>query len=286
MAMNILLCPNLDKAIGLDCTRRTAETLAALGAVPLLDATFREQVGDIPCEFGSFPSLLTRCDVLMPIGGDGTVMRAARHAVTADKPVLAVNAGRVGFLPQVELDELDNLRRLIHGNYTVHRRIMLEAELIQGGKPRRFSALNDVVVNRSDVDRIVYIEVRQEKTLIARHRADGLIFSTPTGSTAYSLSAGGPIVDPGMTMILMTAICPHSTFHRSMVLPTSQDYAVTECSPHNARGLAVSVDWRRIGRIGKGETMTVRRSASCVRFIDLGLRSFYDNVNEKLNWGR
>lgn len=284
--MNILLCPNLEKENGLICTQKTVEKLLELGAAPVLDSSFREAVGEIGCGYGRFSTLLGACDLLMPIGGDGTIMRAARHAVSAGKPVLAVNAGRLGFLTQVELHELDNLRRLIEGRYTIFRRMMLEVELIQGGKPRRFSALNDIVVGRGDSDSIVDIEVRQQSMLIARHRADGIIFATPTGSTAYSLSAGGPIVDPQMTLLLLTAICSHSTFNRTMVLPAGQEYSVRDVSAANPKGLTVAVDGRRVGRLHKGETLIIRKSRADIRFIDLGLRSFYESVNEKLSWGR
>lgn len=285
--MNILLYPNLEKTNGLNCTRQVVQTLCSLGAVPMLDEGLRDTVQQPGCCWGRFAELLPRCDVLVPVGGDGTIMRAARHAVTADKPILAVNAGRVGFLTQVEIDELSNLQYLVKGEYSIVQRMMLEAILVQGGKPRRFSGLNDIVVSRADADKIVDIHVHEEGRQIVRHRADGLIFSTPTGSTAYSLSAGGPVVDPRMAAVLLTPVCPHSTFHRSMVLPADGcEYAVTDVSAHNPKGLAVTVDGRRVGRIHSGQTLVVRKSPAMVQFVDLGLRSFYESVNEKLSWGR
>lgn len=285
--MKVLLYPNLEKRDGLACTQETVAKLLELGAQPLLDAELQAQVGTIPgARYGKFSELLGECDVLLPVGGDGTILRAARHAVQVDKPILAVNAGRVGFLTQLERDELEGLRRLTEGNYTVHRRMMLEAVLIQGGKPRRFAGLNDVIISRSDADQMVDICVHAEDRMIARHRADGLVFATPTGSTAYSLSAGGPVVDPSMTMLLLTAICPHSTFHRALVLPTHCDYTVTEKGGNNPKGLTISVDGRRIGKIHSEQSVVVRKSKSSAQFIDLGLRSFYTSVNEKLSWGR
>lgn len=285
--MKMLLYPNIEKPNGLVCTTKTVEKLLELGQEPLLDQQFQSLLGEQKgIVFGRFTELLSHCDMLIPIGGDGTIMRSARHAAHANKPILAVNAGRLGFLSQIEIHELDHLQMLIDGDYNIVQRMMLEAVLIQGGKPRRFTALNEVVISRSDADKIVDIHVHQQDKLIARHRADGLIFATATGSTAYSLSAGGPIVDPKLNLLLLTAICSHSTFNRSMVLPSQQEYTVTEKSAFNPKGLAVSVDGRRVGKIHSDETVVVRKSKVSASFIDLGLRSFYTSVNEKLSWGR
>lgn len=284
--MNILLYPNLDKENGLLCTWELAGRICDLGGVPMLDAAFRETVVDERCTYGKFTEMLPRCDAIIPIGGDGTILRAARHAVVSGKPLVGVNAGRVGFLTQLERHELEHLRRLFEGDYTVGHRMMLEAELTQGEKRRRYSGLNDIVISRGDADRIVDIDVYKDSLHIARHRADGLIFATPTGSTAYSLSAGGPIVDPGMTLLLMTTICSHSTWNRSVVLPTDCNYTITDRSANNPKGLVVAVDGRRIGKIQGDAALLIRKSAARVPFIDLGLRSFYQNVNEKLSWGR
>lgn len=284
--MKILLYPNLEKENGLQCTWQLAARIRELGGTPMLDDTLRDTVVDEGCIYGKRSELLLRCDAILPVGGDGTILRAARHAVTSGKPLLGVNAGRVGFLTQLERHELEHLRRLFEGDYTVVYRMMLEAELTQGDKRRRYAGLNDIVISRGDADRIVDIDVYKDDLHIARHRADGLIFATPTGSTAYSLSAGGPIVDPGMTLLLMTTICSHSTFNRSMVLPTDSVYTVADRSAHNPKGLVVAVDGRRIGKIQGDAVLVIRKSAARVPFMELGLRSFYQNVNEKLSWGR
>lgn len=284
--MNLLLYPNLGKTYGLDCTRKTIGKLLELGCTPLLEASFREEVGEIGCVYGKFNEWLARCDAILSIGGDGTIMRAAKYAVASGKPLLGVNAGRVGFLTQVERGELDHLRLLVEGRYAVCRRMLLEAELEQGGKRRRYCGLNDVVISRGDLDRVVDIDVYRQDQLIARHCADGLIFATPTGSTAYSLAAGGPIVDPSMSLLLLTAICSHSTGNRSMVLPADCEYRVRERVAGNTKGLAVAVDGRRVGRIQGERELLVRRAAAEVPFIDLGLRNLYKNINDKLSWGR
>lgn len=279
--MNILLCPNLNRQNGLRCTQLTAEKLVSLGARPMMDEAYREPVGEIAgCVYGNYRQLLKDCQALMPIGGDGTILGVVQDAVSAAKPILAVNGGRVGFLTQLEMDELDHLHLLLDGKYTVQRRMMVEVELEDG---RKFGALNDVVISRGDVQSIADIQVCQEETLIAEHRADGIIFATPSGSTAYSLSAGGPISDPGMKLIIMTTICPHSTFRRSLLLPAqSKSYTVIARSDR----LIVSADGRRVDTLFQDHAVTVRGSSDEVMLIDLGLREFYSRVNEKLSWRR
>lgn len=284
--MNILLYPNLKKDNCLTCVSRMIEKLHELGATPMLDDTYRNTFNKADCVYGKFSELLCDCDVIVPVGGDGTIMRAARYAVDYDKPVMGINAGRLGFLSELEYDELDRLELLVKGRYTVYRRMMLEAELERESKRYRVRGINDIVVSRMDGGRLVDFIVFQDDQMIARHRADGLILATPTGSTAYSLSAGGPIVDPNMTLLLMTAICSHSTCDRSLVLPSDREYVVM-CEAKKAdRGMFVSVDGRKVGALGGGDRLIIREAASRVSFIDLGLRNFFENVNEKLSWGR
>lgn len=284
--MNILLFPNPNNAGSLESARIAISELASMGATPMLENELGEKIKADGCKLGKFSDLLSSCDILMPIGGDGTVMRAARHAVAQKKPLLAVNAGRLGFLAQVELDELSELKNLMNGQYKTTRRMLLEVSVIQGERIRKFTALNDIVIRRMDADGIVDIEVHEGEGLIARHRADGVIFATPTGSTAYSMSAGGPIVDPRMAVVLVTAICSHSTFNCSMVLPAGGEYTVTNTSTGNIPDLAVIVDGRRVNRLSAGQPLTIKRADAQVEFIELGLRSFYQSVNEKLSWGR
>lgn len=286
--MEVLLYPNPEKDHGLLCTRACAAKLRELAVSVLLDERFREELGGEGYTYGRLTELLPRCDVLMPIGGDGTIMRAVRHAITAGKPILGVNAGRVGFLTQLERHELDHLRLLAEGRYAIHEHMMLEAELCQGGegRRRRYAGLNDVVISRGGADRIVDIEVSRNNERIAHHRADGIVFATPTGSTAYSLSAGGPIIDPSMNLLTMTAICSHTTWVRGIVLPAEGEYTVISRSEHNLKGLTVTVDGRRVGKLFAGQELFVRKSAARARFVELGLCGFFERVGQKLTWGR
>lgn len=284
--MKVLLYPNDNRDRGLVCTKRIAYKLYELGAVAMLDERFKGQVDDDICKYGKFSRLLAEADVIMPVGGDGTVLRTVKYAVSSGKPVLAVNAGHVGFLTEVESWELDSLRLLIKGEYTVHSRMLVEVELEQDMTCRRFTGLNEVVIGRGDIDRPIDVSVRRHGMLVARHKADGILFATPTGSTAYSLAAGGPLVDPSLELLLLTSICAHVLGGTSIVLSTEHEYMVEDCSDENPKGLTVTVDGRRVGRLRRGQKLFIRKSNAVIRMIDLGRTGFFHKVNDKLSWGR
>lgn len=284
--MRIFLRPNPKKGNSEACTTAIMEELLRLGITPMLDQAMIQYIRPVEgCAVGEYASLMEDCDIVMPVGGDGTLMRCATGAVRAGKPIIGINTGRVGFLTQLEATELDQLHRLKDGTYTISTRMMLEGTVI-GGKERRFTALNDVVVSRGEVDGIADVEVQQGERLITRQRGDGLIFATPTGSTAYSLSAGGPIVDPELELVLLTAICPHATFRCSMTLPAEREYVVREHVVNRQCGLLVTADGRRIARMDTQERLLIRKYGNRAQFIDLGLHDFYDSLNEKLSWRR
>lgn len=291
--MNIYIKPNPEKPEALDCARRAAAVLLDISKKCgeetgiFFDADDKSYIGALDgASFGPPEDMLRACDIVMPVGGDGTIMRAAQSAAREGKPILGVNAGRVGFLTQAESGELCELERLFTGRYRLLDRMMLKASVEIGGKLQAFTALNDIVVRHGDSDRIVELEVRHGSGLVVSHRADGVIFSTPTGSTAYSMSAGGPIVSPELSLILVTAICPHSAFNCSLVLPPDQTYTVSENPAGAKHGMYVSVDGARVGRLMPGGAVTVSRSETGARFIDLGLREFFSNLNQKLSWRR
>lgn len=284
--MKVLLYPNDNRDRGLVCTKRIAYKLYELGALAMLDERFKGQVDDDICKYGKFSRLLSEADVIMPIGGDGTVLRTVKYAVSSGKPILAINAGHVGFLTEVESWELDSLRLLVKGEYTVHSRMLVEVELEQDMTRRRFTGLNEVVIGRGDIDRPIDVSVRRHGMLVARHKADGILFATPTGSTAYSLAAGGPLVDPSLELLLLTSICAHVLGGASIVLSTEHEYMVEDCSDENPKGLTVTVDGRRVGRLRRGQKLFIRKSNAVIRMIDLGRTGFFHKVNDKLSWGR
>ena len=286
--MKVLILPNFDKSGSAECVRLTVHKLQELGLVPLLEPHGAARAGitdDKSCVTAAFESLLKDCDVILTIGGDGTILHAVEHSLRGGKPLLGINTGRIGFLTQLEANELDRLAALRDGSYSILHRMLLEAILVQGGAEQSCLALNEAVLCRGEPHGLVEIAVTREGAQVASHRADGVIFSTPTGSSAYNLSAGGPLADPELRLILMTALCPHSHFHRTIILSPSQSYIAKEIPGSNESGLALLVDGVSKGVLREDGHILIRAAAAQAPFIDLGLSDFYRRVEIKLRVG-
>jgi len=285
--MKILLRPNLDKPGSAECTRQTIKKLREFGMIPMLDEEFAQlTTPEDGCILGRFAELLEECDLILTIGGDGTILRAVQASIHSGKPLLGINTGRLGFLTQLEVGELDHLVLLREGNYGLLHRMMLEVVIVRGGREENhYCALNDLVITRGDSDRLVEIDISCQGKSIARHRADGIIFSTPTGSTAYNLAAGGSIVDPSLHLIQLTAICSHSHFSHSIILSPEQVYKVRELPGNNRFGLHVTVDGERVAQLMPDSHVLVKKSQQTAAFIDLRLRDFFSCVDKKLTLG-
>lgn len=291
--MKLFVKPNLEKPDAAACAERIAAMLNEIAerrgqaVTVLLEDSARGYIHAQNAVFCSRGEAFDACDIVISVGGDGTVMRAACGAARAGKPILGVNAGRVGFLTQLEAHELGELERLFTGQYKIMSRMMLSAVIENGENIESYTALNDVVARHGDTDRIVSFEVCCGEKLVASHRADGVIFATPTGSTAYSMSAGGPVASPELDLILMTAICPHySAFHSSLALPPQYEYTVRETGASGGSGMYISLDGLRVCKLSPQGSVTVSRSCDSAKFIDLSLREFYSNLNEKLSLRR
>ena len=277
--MKIAVIPNLDKRDAAEYTARIVALLRQNGAEVLMHASLAERYkGAVPC--ASHEDMAARCDIVIAVGGDGTIIHTAKHASRAEKPILGVNLGRLGFLAGVERDELYLLRRLFSGGYTVRRRMMLEITVNGDEGKHTYCALNDAVVSGAQ-SKIFDFGLSVDGSEMYRFRADGLIFATPTGSTAYSLSAGGPVLDPEMDGIVFTPICPHSLFNRSTVFSADKRLTVSADSEYRG-GVYLTVDGDDPIRIARSDTISVRRSARCTSLIKMDDRNFYDIVNRKI----
>jgi len=219
-----------------------------------------------------------QCDAVIAIGGDGTILNAARRVLPHDIPVLGINAGRMGFLAGLERHEIDLLSRLAAGEYQLEHRMLLEARVLQDGKPvHRQFCINDAVISRYALSRPVEIPVICDGYSLS-YLGDGIIFSTPTGSTAYGFSAGGPVVDPQIETILLTPICNHRLFDRTVVF--AADKRIRADILHE--GMALVVDGEAPFHLSPGQTVEVRRAAQSIRFIRLKSQSFLDILAKKL----
>lgn len=225
-------------------------------------------------------------DAVVVVGGDGAVLRAARAMIGCPTPVLAVNVGRLGFLTEVDHEELpEALSRLLAGDFHVEDRMMLKARLMRAtGVVADVVALNDVVINRGTFARIIKIEAKVDGELVFDYSGDGLIVATPTGSTGYSLSAGGPIVNPRIDGVILTPICPHALASRSVVVRAEEEVAVRVTASH--ADIMMTVDGQVGFGIASGDLVRLGRAPHPVRLVRFGRDRFYRELRERLGQGK
>lgn len=228
--------------------------------------------------------LTERAELLVVLGGDGTILRAARLAAGRGIPIVGVNMGGFGFLAELSADELPAaLPQLMAGRYEVDERMMLQAQVETGGRSQTLLALNDVVVTKSGVARVLRLRISVSGEPLASYPADGIIVATPTGSTAYSLSAGGPIVHPRVEAIVITPICPHTFNARSVIVDQSDVVTIEVDAP--AAEATLTVDGRGGISLAQTPRVVVGRAAPAARFVRLRESSFYTILSTKLAWG-
>jgi NAD+ kinase len=226
-----------------------------------------------------------KVDLLIVLGGDGTLLATARALNRKPVPILAVNLGGLGFLTEVTREELyPTLEMVVAGTHETDRRVQIEGELIRADEILTpFLALNDVVLNKGAIARIFDFELRVDGDLVSTYKSDGLIVSTPTGSTAYSLAAGGPIVTPSVEAFLVTPICAHTLTHRPLVLPNTVKIEVTVKSLREAAYLTVD------GQVGiaahSEDVVRMRKADSHVELVRPPSRPYFEILRQKLKWG-
>ena len=250
---------------------------------PVLDEEIGKQLGHSDCLPKS--ELPAGTEMLVVLGGDGTLLSVARLIKGRDVPILGVNLGSMGFLSEVTIEEMfPVLEQVLAGNYRIDRRMMLKAQILrQGTCIKEQSLLNDVVINKSALARILTLEVRVDGNYLTTFQADGLILSTPTGSTAYSLAAGGPIIYPSLSSILLTPICPHTLTNRPIILPVDSTVEVTLRSEE--RDAYVTLD----GQLGlpflENDVAKIHQSDYTVPLIKSPFRDYFKVLRTKLKWG-
>ncbi|MCI8600114.1 MAG: NAD(+)/NADH kinase [Oscillospiraceae bacterium] len=280
--MKLLMMPNLDKKDICACVQAIYEFSLSHSMELLMNERYGSAFPSCPgIRQGEFFSLLNEADLCLAVGGDGTMIHMAKHAAKAGKPVLGVNLGRLGFLATLESSELPLLDRLFTKEYQIEERMLLEATLRQGGETRRFEALNDAVVSKGALSRMVEVNLSNRGRQVGVYRADGVIFATPTGSTAYSLSAGGPMIDPGLSGILLTPISAHSLFSRSIFFSDDSELTLTPAGSEEQE-IFLTVDGEEAVPLPQGSELTIKKSGLAVHLINLTGKAFYEVINEKL----
>lgn len=227
---------------------------------------------------------IPRCDLAVAFGGDGTLLFTARLFSRYDVPIVGVNLGGLGFITEFrESEVVDCVECFLEGRNTYEKRMMIDVSCISDkGIQSRDTGLNDVVINSGGISRLIELELGTDHTLIGTYRSDGIIVATPTGSTAYSLSAGGPILDPLTDAFVISPICPHSLGVRPLVIPAEREISI-KILP-NDRPVTATIDGQVAHELTQGDRISVVRSEQATRLVSTGTRSYYDIVREKLFW--
>ena len=225
-------------------------------------------------------------DLLITFGGDGTLLSVARHAPD-HVPILGVNMGTLGFLTEIRVEEFPAvLERVLTGNYIVEPRVTFNAKVHGPGREdREYRVLNDVAINKSALSRIIEMRVSVAGQFVSTFRGDGLIVCTPTGSTAYNLSAGGPIVYPTMGAVVITPICPHMLTNRPLVLPDELDIEISIAVPQERQEIYVTLDGQEGMPLTIEDRVCVRKSEQRVLFVQSPDKNYFDVLRTKLKWG-
>jgi NAD+ kinase len=279
--VGVAIKPGVPRAAA--AARDLAKWLEQRGVAALFDPDAAAAVGEAGC---ARSALARRADLIVVLGGDGTLLAVARAVEERPVPILGINLGTLGFLAEVSVDEMERaLERAVAGELRVEERMRLDVDLERGGRAlTSYRALNDAVVtNRGALARIIDLETSADGQPVTTYHADGLIVSTPTGSTAYSLSAGGPILLPGVRSFVLTPICPHTLSQRPIVLP---DAARLEVVVHPLGGeVQLTVDGQEGEPLEEGDRLRVQRSAHPTHLLVAPLRSRFEVLRNKLRWG-
>lgn len=284
--MKIGIVPNFTREKALPVTENTVERLIKLG----IDYVFDEKMKDgfpIKREGLAFTSdLYKESDLIIAIGGDGSFIHCAKQAAIYKKPVLCINAGNLAFLAGVEGNELNLLEKLITGEYVTDRRMMLEVLIKdKNGEGRLGYCLNDAVVARGAEIKLLDLNVYCDKRKINSYRADGVVVSTPTGSTAYAWSAGGPVIDPNLQCIMLTPICTHSPLNRSLVFNEKSELTI-EARPLEGEAVSLSTDGEKAVALTEKCDIIIKKSDYYAEFIRIKSDEFFDILNSKLTQRR
>lgn len=277
------LLGNADKA-ACAASVRTAARLIECACRKVVCDSITAQLTKLKCAVSpNAATLAEEVDLLIVFGGDGTMLHTARQIAGSKTPILGINIGGLGFLTAVPSDQIATALKLIwSGEFRYESRTLISATGMANGRKIKATALNDIVVSRGAASRLIALDVSVDGEHITRYRCDGLIVSSPTGSTAYSLAAGGAIVLPSAEVFVLTPICPHALSNRSIILPLSSTLRIKAIKTEPSTFL--NADGQIIGELANGDEITIRRSQSAVRLVHLANGSFLEALRRKLHW--
>ncbi|MEE1281313.1 MAG: NAD(+)/NADH kinase [Acutalibacteraceae bacterium] len=284
--MIVAVIANVSKPSVVSFLPKVIEKLLSLNITPAMLESEKEEYynSESVLYYGTYDELAKNSDVIITIGGDGTIIHMARYAAEYNKPLLGINFGRVGFVATMEPDELDKLSHLLTGDYFCDSRMLLKITVENNDTTNVLYAINDAVIARGSLSRMMDLSVSVNDKKTCDYRADGLIFSTPTGSTAYSLSAGGPVICPDIECILLTPICPHSLFSRSVIFRSSDKLTVNAVTGNNPASEAyLTVDGQHFLPLDDNTKVTIEKYEKSFTLISMEEKNFYTVLNNKLN---
>ena len=273
--MKIAVITNKNKDIGLETATKVAELLSENAEVFMSKDTRLETSCDV--NYVESDELFCVADVAIVIGGDGTLLNVASRCAKANIPALGINLGRIGFMTEVEVSDIENsIKKLLVGDYEKEKRMLLKATI---NDSETYHALNDIVVSKRDHEQLIGVDLFADGELVYHYDADGLIIATPTGSTGYSISAGGPVVDPGMDLYVATPICAHMLLARSAVLPANKELLI-KISDKDA---IICADGQMQRIITSDDEIKISKSDYEFELIKIGNSSFYNTLINKLS---
>ena len=276
----VYIIVNSDKEKAVEYAQSISEFLNQNNVVVITDEKHRGRFSADEF-YKTVAELFEKCDLVVAIGGDGTILNSAKAAVSCSKTVLGVNAGTLGFLASMEPSETDRLIRAINGEYIVEKRMMLEIDVPTADGVKKYLAINEAVVSKGAISRMIEIDVKCGGKRVNNIRADGIIVSTPTGSTAYSLSAGGPVTDPALDCIILTPICPHSLLSRTTIFSGDKQLDVSVDSD-NCDNAYLTIDGQEVVDISQTNQLSIKKSEHYALLATFKDKAFYEVLNEKI----
>jgi len=280
--MKLGIIPNLTKDKDLNITRSILLWFANKDVEILLESEIAERL-DYRNKGFSRETLYSSCDVIIVLGGDGTILNIARQSSHYDVPLFGINLGHLGFLAEAEISDMYlSLGKILNGDYFIEKRMMLEAS-VEGSEDesKELLALNDIIITKGMQSRMISFSIFINNSFFELYSADGIVISSPTGSTAYSLSAGGPIVSPDLNVLIITPICPHTLHNRSIVVSEKDEVRIEICEENPE--VIISVDGQDSYKLNPGRVVKVRSSNCVTNLVKLKQRSFFDVLRRKIS---
>ena len=279
--MIVSIFPNLNNDGVYQLTLDLISKLTDLGTTVCMSDEFIDCSFD-SVEFKDEAVLFEICDFAISIGGDGTTHNVAKNAALNGKATLGINAGRLGFMSGIERNELDLISNIVNGDYKIEERMMLKVDIVENDEViSTHHCLNDAVITRGDIARLIDINLMCDARMITKTRADGMIIATPTGSTAYSMAAGGPVLSPDNSCFVATPICPHSLVNRSIVFSSDKELYLSVDNDKNQCSY-LSLDGSTLIPIGVGGGIKVTKSPYSAKLITVKQDNFYEILNKKI----